>query len=124
MSASSIQTKAINLKAYSNSGVTVSGIPILIDSVAFLKQFSTADAINPDTVVKNFIQYLLPADDLSADQKAAMKAFLVPPNESDTYWSNEWNRYLADPATYYKEVKGILDKLMRPIVAMAEYYLY
>ncbi|MEP6747996.1 MAG: DUF1800 domain-containing protein [Bacteroidota bacterium] len=124
MSSSSIQTKATNLKAYSNSGVTVSGIPIVIDSVAFLKQFSTADIINPDTVVNNFIQYLLPVDDLTPEQKAAMKAVLVPPNEQDTYWGNEWNKYLAAPSTYYKEVKGILDQLMRPIVAMAEYYLY
>jgi len=53
-----------------------------------------------------------------------MKSFLVPPNESNAYWSNEWNRYLASPAMYYTEVKGILDQLMRPIVAMAEYYLY
>jgi len=122
MSSSSIQTKAINLKAFSNAGVKVSGINIVIDSVAFNKQF--ADAGDPDAVVRNFIQYLLPVDDLSAEQKAAMKSFLVPPNESNAYWSNEWNRYLATPATYYTEVKGILDQLMRPIVAMAEYYLY
>jgi len=122
MSSSSIQTKAINLKAFSNAGVKVSGINIVIDSVAFNKQF--ADAGDPDAVVRNFIQYLLPVDDLPAEQKAAMKSFLVPPNESNAYWSNEWNRYLATPATYYTEVKGILDQLMRPIVAMAEYYLY
>jgi len=122
MSSSSIQTKAINLKAFSNAGVKVSGINIVIDSVAFNKQFP--DAGDPDAVVSNFIRYLLPVDDLSAEQKAAMKSFLVPPNESNAYWSNEWNRYLSSPAMYYTEVKGILDQLMRPIVAMAEYYLY
>jgi len=122
MSSSSIQTKANNLKAFSNAGVKVSGINIVIDSVAFNKQF--ADAGDPDAVVRNFIMYLLPVDDLTAEQKAAMKAFLVPPNESNAYWSNEWNRYLASPAMYYTEVKNILDQLMRPIVAMAEFYLY
>ncbi|MFT3936262.1 MAG: DUF1800 domain-containing protein [Chitinophagaceae bacterium] len=122
MSSSSIQTKATNLKAFANAGVKVSGVSIVIDSVAFNKQF--ADAGDPNAVVRNFIQYLLPVDDLTTDQKAAMKAFLVPPNESDAYWSNEWNRYLSSPATYYTEVKGVLDQLMRPIVAMAEYYLY
>ncbi len=124
MSASSIQTKATNLKAYSNAGVTVSGVALKIDSVNFLKQFPSSDILNPDTVVSIFIKYLLPVDDLTTDQKAAMKAFLVPVNENDSYWSNEWNRYLAAPATYYTEVKGILDQLMRPIIAMAEYYLY
>lgn len=123
MSSSSIQTKANTLKAFSNAGVTVSGVPIVIDSVAFNKQFGD-DAKEPDKVVSNFIAYLLPVDDLSVEQKAAMKAFLVPPNEADAYWTNEWNRYMASPSTMYKEVKGILDQLMRPIVAMAEYYLY
>ena len=124
MSSSSIQTKANNLKAFSNNGVTVSGVPIVIDAVAFLKQFSDAEVMDPNRVVEIFILYLLPVDDLSVEQKAAMKSFLVPPNEADSYWANEWNRYKASPSMYYTEVRGILNQLMRPIVAMAEYYLY
>jgi len=123
ISASSLQLKIKNLKAFAGTGVTVSGVKILIDSVAFNKQF--LDAGNPDKVVSNFITYLLPVD-LTADQKAYMKGELLNHQANDAYWTSAWNDYLANPAnaTSLGLVKKPLDTLVGYITGLAEYLLY
>lgn len=123
MSNSTIQTKAKNLNAFATTGVTVSGVKLKIDPIAFNKQFTTAG--DPVQVVANFILYLLPMD-LTDDQKAYMLGRLVPMGEQNTYWTNAWNNYLANPtnATAITNAQGPLTSLVSYITSLAEYFLY
>ncbi|MEP6727196.1 MAG: DUF1800 family protein, partial [Bacteroidota bacterium] len=123
ISASSLQLKIKNLKAYAGTGVNINGIKILIDSIAFNKQF--LDAGNPDKVVSNLILYLLPVD-LTAEQKAYMKGELLNHQVNDAYWTGAWNDYLANPTntTALGLVKKPLDTLVGYITGLAEYLLY
>ena len=123
MSNSTIQVKAKNLNAFTNSGVTVSGVKLKVDPIAFNKQF--VDAGDPNKTVANFILYLLPMD-LTDTQKAYMKGRLVPMGEPDSYWTSAWNNYLANPtnATALSGVQGRLNDLVSYITSLAEYFLY
>ena len=123
ISASSLQLKIKNLKAFTGTGVSAGGVKIQVDAVAFNKQF--IDAGNPDKVVSNFITYLLPVD-LTDDQKAYMKGELLNHQANDAYWTGAWNDYLANPTnmTYLGLVKKPLDTLIGYITGLAEYLLY
>ena len=123
ISASSLQLKIKNLKAFTGTGVSVGGVKIQVDAVAFNKQF--LDAGNPDKVVSNFITYLLPVD-LTDDQKAYMKGELLNHQANDAYWTAAWNDYLANPTnmTSLGLVKKPLDTLIGYITGLAEYLLY
>ena len=122
MSNATIQVKAKNLNAFTNAGVTVSGVKLKVDAIAFNKQF--VDAGDPNKVVANFILYLLPMD-LNQAQKDYMKTRLVPPGEADSYWTAAWNAYVLNPtnATAIKNVQGLND-LVSYITSLAEYFLY
>ena len=123
MSNATIQVKAKNLNAFTNGGVTVSGVKLKVDSVAFAKQFVTSG--DPNAVIANFILYLLPMD-LSQPQKDYMKTILLNNQINEAYWTGAWNDYLAAPTDTTKLgiVQKRLDTLINYISSLAEYFLY
>jgi uncharacterized protein (DUF1800 family) len=124
MSGASIQLKAKNIKAFSSkAGITVSGVKLQIDPIAFNKQFSNPG--NPNAVVADFIFYLLPFD-LTAEQKATMKSILLNNQATDSYWTSAWNDYMANPTnpTAMGLVQTRLYDLLTYLTALPEFYLY
>lgn len=112
--------KALN--DLSRSGVTVDTVKIKINSVAYNQLF--ANPADPNEVVKNFINYLLPLD-LSQAQKDYMKSILLSNQSADFYWSNAWNAYIANPSDTMAEnvVRTRLDTLINYITSLEEYQL-
>ena len=123
MSNATIQVKAKNLNAFTNGGVTVSGVKLKVDSVAFTKQFSNAG--DPNALIADFILYLLPAD-LSQPQKDYMKAIMLNNQVNDAYWTSAWNAYLAAPTDTgaLGLVQKRLDTVLNYVTSLAEYFLY
>jgi uncharacterized protein (DUF1800 family) len=123
MSNATIQVKARNLNAFTNAGVTVSGVKLKVDSVAFNKQFLNAG--DPNAVISNFILYLLPKD-IDQTQKDYMKSILLNNQVNDAYWTSAWNDYLASPTntTALGIVQKRLDTLINYMTSLAEYLLY
>ena len=123
MSNATIQVKAKNLAAFTNTGVTAGGVKLKVDSIAFNRQFVNAG--DPNAVITNFILYLLPMD-LSATQKAYMKSILLNNQVTDSYWTSAWNDYMANPTntTFMGIVQKRLDTLLNYVVSLAEYFLY
>ena len=93
-----------------------------VNHIAFIQQFPSPD--NPNAVVQNAIDFLLP-NDVSPTQKLAMKNILLSNQAADHYWSDAWNAYLADPLNMVKEeaVRVRLKALFIYITRMAEYQL-
>lgn len=113
--------KALN--DFSKPGVTVDTVRIKINSVAYLQLFP--NAADPNEVVRNFINYLLPQD-LSQAQKDYMKSILLSNQIGDYYWSNAWNAYIANPNDVMAEnvVRTRLDTLLNYITSLEEYQLF
>ena len=112
--------KALN--DLSKPGVTVDTVKIKINSVAYNQLFPSA--ADPNEVVKNFINYLLPQD-LSQTQKDYMKSILLSNQSADYYWSNAWNAYIGNPTDTMAEnvVRTRLDTLINYITSLEEYQL-
>ena len=124
MSAASVQVKAKNLKAFSSkNGIAVSGVKLQIDPVTFNKQFSNPG--NPNSVIADFIFYLLPFD-LTTEQKATMKTILLNNQANESYWTSAWNDYMANPTnlTAMGLVQTRLYDLLTYLTSLPEYYLY
>jgi uncharacterized protein (DUF1800 family) len=123
MSNSTIQVKAKNLNAFTNTGVSVGGVKLKVDSITFNKQFLLAG--DPNAVIANFILYLLPKD-LDQTQKDYMKSILLNNQVTDAYWTSAWNDYLANPTntTSMGIVQKRLDTVVNYITSLAEYFLY
>ncbi|MEO6314264.1 MAG: DUF1800 family protein [Chitinophagaceae bacterium] len=124
MSGASIQVKARNLKSFnSKNGVTVSGVKLQVDPIAFNKGCTSPGDIN--AVVPYFIFSLLPVD-LTTEQKDTMKKILLNNQANENYWTSAWNDYMANPTntTFMGIVQTRLYDLLTYVTALAEYFLY
>lgn len=124
MTGASVQIKAKNLKAFnSKNGVSVSGVKLQVDPIAFNKQFASPG--DPDVVIASFIKYLLPFD-LTTAQKTVMKNILLKNQATDSYWTSAWFAYEANPTnpTAMGLVQTILYDLLTYVTGLPEYYLY
>lgn len=98
---------------------------IEVDVIAWVKQFSNATIENPDTLVQECINFLLPID-LSAAIKTNLKVQnLLSGQISNYYWSDAWINHINNPtnATYLNTVKTRLKALLSTITQFAEYQL-
>ncbi len=125
ISSATIQLKESNLNNLTKSGVTTGGnsFKIKVDVLAFIKQFPTPE--DPNAVVANFINYLLPQD-LSDNQKAYLKSILLSNQVNDAYWTSAWTAYIASPndATLMGTVQSRLETLVNYMTSLEEYLLY
>jgi hypothetical protein len=125
ISSATIQLKESNLNNLTKAGVTTGGntFKIKVDAIAFIKQFPNPE--DPNAVVANFIQYLLPQD-LSATQKTYLKSILLSNQVTDSYWTSAWTAYAANPTdtTLLGTVKTRLETLINYMVSLEEYLLY
>ncbi len=85
-------------------GYQYRSIKLQADIIAFAKQFSNPE--DPNKLIQDTID-LLYAIDLSSTSKASLKqSTLLYGQSTDSYWTNAWNDYLANPTDATK--KGIV----------------
>lgn len=95
-----------------------------VDVVSFVKQFPNAVCEDPNLLVNECIQYLVPID-FSLNAKNAIKTqTLLTGQDSDKYWSSAWRSYSSNPNEMTLSiVKTRIRSLLLTIVEMAEYQL-
>jgi uncharacterized protein (DUF1800 family) len=98
---------------------------IEVDLIAFIQQFDAATCADPDLLVAECVNYLLPID-LSTTQKNLIKTQSLLSNQTtNSYWTTAWNLYLSDTSntTNKNSVKTRLKTLLVTITQLAEYQL-
>ena len=95
-----------------------------VDVIAFVKQFPNAICEDPNLLVNECIQYLVPID-FSINAKNAIKTqTLLTGQDSDKYWSGAWKSYISNPNEMTLSiVKTRIRSLLLTIVEFAEYQL-
>jgi len=95
-----------------------------VDVIAFVKQFPNAICEDPNLLVNECIQYLVPID-FSLNAKNAIKTqTLLTGQTSDGYWTTAWKNYQSNPNEMTLSiVKTRIRSLLLTIVEFAEYQL-
>lgn len=104
-------------------GYTRFSYKLLVNCLAFAKQFS--DPGNPNTLIDNIVKLLYP-EDLSQTTKTFIKtSFLLSGQSLDTYWTDAWNAYIANPTNTMAvaAVNTRLQALLKYLMGQAEYQL-
>jgi uncharacterized protein (DUF1800 family) len=103
------------------NGVSVNGVPIAIDPIAFADASSSPS--DPTVLIDEAAQLLF-AIPLTANQKAFLKDTLIP-GLPDYEWTAEWTDYKNDATNVTKlaAVRGKLQALVKYMMNMAEYQL-
>ena len=128
INSSTIQKRGLFLTAIfngfnnTNNGLTTR---IEVDVIAWVQQFPAAIIEDPNALVQECINYLLPID-LSTQVKNTLKVQNLLSNQtSDYYWTGAWLNYANNPtnATNIAAVKTRLKALLVTITQFAEYQL-
>jgi uncharacterized protein (DUF1800 family) len=94
------------------------------DVIAFVKQFENAICEDPNLLVDECIQYLVPIDFSLNAKNAIKKQTLLTGQDSDYYWTKAWQAYIANPNEMNLSiVKTRIRSLLLTIVELAEYQL-
>lgn len=95
------------------------------DLIGFIQQFDPDICANPDLLVAECIQFLLPID-ISSTQKEQIKIQSLLSNQTtNNYWTSAWSLYLSDTSntTNKNSVKTRLKSLFVTLTQLAEYQL-
>lgn len=128
INSSTTQKRFLFLSAIFNGyNLTYNGLTtrIEVDVIAWVKQFPNATIENPDTLVQECINFLLPID-LSGAIKINLKVQnLLSGQNSNYYWSDAWINHINNPTnlTYQNTIKVRLKALLSTITQFAEYQL-
>lgn len=104
------------------NGYTRNGKKIVIDAVVFTKKLSNPG--DPNELINELFEILfqIPLSQQAKDQ--LKKDFLLTGQDSDYYWTNAWNIYIASPVTAnYNVVNTRLRGLFKYCMNLAEYQL-
>lgn len=126
INSSTIQQRAAFLTSlftgfYPNS----SNSTIKIDPIVFVQQFSQETLQNPDLLLNNIIQLLLP-NDLDQTYKDSLKKDNLLGGQIDNlYWTTAWNNYTGAPtnSSYQGIVRSRLNSLLSALLQLAEFQL-
>ena len=104
-------------------GFTRSGQRIIIDPIGFAKDLS--NPADPNALITDslLILYRIPLSQASRDQ--IKKDILLTGQNTDYYWTNAWNAYIASPSDMmaYSTVNSRLQGLYKYFMNLAEYHL-
>lgn len=105
------------------SGIKKSGYTLIIDCIAVAQTMS--DPTNPNTLIDDLCKYLHILT-LSSTNKTTIKtSTLLSGQSTDSYWTNAWNAYLANPTnkTLKDTVNTRLILLLKYLMDLSEYQL-
>ncbi|QKG54012.1 DUF1800 family protein [Hymenobacter sp. BRD67] len=107
----------------STAGYTRNGFTLKADLVAWVQALPATTAQNPNLVIAEFAQLMVPIV-LTTNQLDFLKSALLP-GLPDFEWTSEWNQYLAAPTNTVKRntVAGRLSAMARALAGLAEYQL-
>ena len=107
--------------ALAGPGLRFAGHLLRINALAFLDKLDEPADVN--ALIESCIVALLPQD-LTADQKAALKDLLVG-GLPDFVWNNEYVAYKTEPGNTNAAalVEGKFRNFIKTMLSMAEYYL-
>lgn len=99
-----------------------SGFRFSVDNIAFAAQFEHPE--DPVQLVNNIVRLMLPMD-LSVTKKFLLKSILLSGQLNDSYWTNAWNTYIANPndVMAYETVHTRLALLNKYVMSLPEYQL-
>ena len=105
------------------SGYARNGFTLKADLVAWVQALPIATAADPNLVIAEFVQLMVPLD-LTANQLAFLKNALIP-GLPDFEWTAEWSQFLSAPtnATKRNAVALKLSAMARALAGLAEYQL-
>jgi uncharacterized protein (DUF1800 family) len=105
------------------TGTTRNGFTLKADLVAWVQALPPATAQDPNLVIAEFAQLMVPLD-LTANQLAFLKNALIP-GLPDFEWTAEWNQFLAAPTNTAKRnaVATKLSAMAKALGGLAEYQL-
>ena len=104
-------------------GISRGGVPARIDPVALVLALPPNTAADPNLVIAEFVQLMVPID-LTEGQLAFLKNALIP-GLPDFEWTNEWTAYAAAPTNAARKlaVTTKLQAMLRSLMGLAEYHL-
>jgi uncharacterized protein (DUF1800 family) len=128
INSNTVQKRAAFIDAIFNGfNLTYNGLTtrIEVDVIAWVSQFSPATVEDPDALVNECVNYLLPLD-ISATAKTNLKVQNLLSNQVENhYWSDAWNNYISNPTNngFKNIVKSRLKSLLLAITQLSEYQL-
>jgi uncharacterized protein (DUF1800 family) len=119
-----IQRRSTLLTSLMN-GITVGGISMKIDPVAFVNQYPQATISDPDLLVAAIVKTLLPVDLPQAERDQLKIQNLLQNQTNNSYWTSAWAAYYGPPlnSMNLSTVKTRLSNLITAILQRAEYQL-
>ncbi len=104
-------------------GIARGGVTAKIDPVALVLALPPSTASDPNLVIAEFVQLMVPLA-LTAAQLDFLKNALIP-GLPDFEWFNEWTAYAAMPTVAAKKaaVTTKLQAMLRSLMGLAEYHL-
>jgi uncharacterized protein (DUF1800 family) len=99
------------------------GTPFKLDAIAFAKQLPNPD--DPTLLLEHTLLVLYAVPMSAAAKLRIKKQILLSNQDSDYYWTNEWNKHIANPsdAASYQIVNSRLMALFKYLLNLAEYNL-
>jgi uncharacterized protein (DUF1800 family) len=99
------------------------GTPFKLDAIAFAKQLPNPD--DPTLLLEHTLLVLYAVPMSAAAKLRIKKQILLSNQDSDYYWTNEWNKHIANPndATSYQIVNSRLMALFKYLLNLSEYNL-
>ncbi len=105
------------------AGYSRNGKTIKIDPVAFAKSLSNTG--DPNVLINDSLDILYQVPISDASKQTVKNQILLSGTDSDYYWSNAWNAYIANPGdnVAYNAVFLRLRDLYKYLMNLAEYQL-
>ena len=128
INSNTIQKRAAFINAIFNGfNLNYNGLTtrIEVDVIAWVSQFPSSLISDPNTLVDQCVNYLLPID-LSTTVKNDLKVQNLLSNQTnDGYWTTAWSNYTSSPTNvgYTNIVKSRLKSLLLAITQLSEYQL-
>ncbi|MEO6915003.1 MAG: DUF1800 domain-containing protein [Chitinophagaceae bacterium] len=124
MNADSLPRRNKFTDLFSNNGYTRNSFVLKIDAVGFTKNLSSPG--NPNQLLADAIEILFQVPLSDSFKQTIKQTILLSGQITDSYWTDAWNAYLANPmvtGTPYKMVDTRLRTLYKYLMNLPEYQL-
>jgi Protein of unknown function (DUF1800) len=105
------------------AGVTKNGQTVIFDPLAYTSSMPTPD--DPVALTSDVLSYLLSVP-VSSTVQSYLKAILLSGQSNNSYWTNAWNAYVANPTDVNLKttVLNRLKPFYQYILDLAEFHLH
>lgn len=114
-------------KIFSGYNLKYNGLTtrIAVDVIDFIQQFEPQICLDPDLLVAECVQYLLPINISNGQRDLIKTQSLLSNQSSNSYWTSAWALYLNNPSNSVNKsiVEARLKTLLVSITQLAEYQL-